>query len=163
MVGSATLRNGTIAACGFLVALASCSSSAPESVEEVVVDPAAFCQKLTVVAGPSAPLARLDLTDPDSVDAAMNDLRSLEATAPPLITADVVVVIAALDDLLTALELPDNRTAAEVVLERTEALTTAGLSAQALENFAAQTCLLDLDPIVRPTPTPVNTDDVAPA
>ena len=57
----------------------------------------------------------------------------------------------------------DNRTAAEVVLEQTEALTTAGLSAQALENFAAQTCLLDLDPIVRPTPTPVNTDDVAPA
>lgn len=147
------------------VFVAGCSSSASDEAEPAPVDedPQAFCLRLRNAAGPTGGLTRLELSDPASIDATIVELRALEASAPTTIGEELTIVVDALDDLLAALETPDNRSPAEVIAEQTEALDAAGSAAEALESYSVATCGFDLGPPVTPTPSPESDEDLRPA
>jgi len=144
------------------VIIGACSSSA-SAPDPAIDDSQAFCLQLRNVAGATGALARLDLSDPATIDAALLELRNLESEAPPSITDDLAIVTDALAELIEALETPDNRSPAEVVDEQSEMLEEAGVSAETLESYAISTCGFDLGPPEAPTPTPEVEDDLRPA
>jgi len=145
---------------GVVLLAAGCAESEP-----AVEDNTEFCTELRRAAGPSGALQRLDdLGDPDSVDAAVDELRGLVELAPSPVRDDVVTAITGFEDLITALEAPDNRSPAEVLAELEQPVNVAGEAAARLDAYARSQCGIVLNPTPTPTPEADTTEeDLRPA
>lgn len=143
----------------YLVAVG-CSDAGP-----IAEDASEFCAELRRVAGASGALGRLeDLSDPEAVHGAVAELRGLVDLAPPSVEEDVLVAVTGFEELVLALEAPDNRTAAEVLADLEEGLAEAGAAAGRLGSYARSECGIVLDPTPTPLPTPADgEEDLRPA
>lgn len=133
--------------------------------EPATEDATEFCSELRRTAGPAGALEQLeDLNDPDSVDGAVDQLRGLVDVAPPSVREDVEVAVTGFEELVVALEAPDNRTPAQVLADLEERLAEAGAAAGRLESYARSQCGIVLNPTPTPVPTPGGTEeDLRPA
>ncbi len=128
-------------------------------------DATEFCAELWRVAGPTGALGRLeDLSDPEAVDGAVAELRGLVGLAPPSVEDDVLLAVTGFEELVLALEAPDNRSTAQVLADLEERLDEAGAAAGRLGSYARSECGLVLDPTPTPAPTPADgEEDLRPA
>ncbi len=133
--------------------------------EPATEDATEFCAQLGRAAGPAGTLSQLDdLSDPDRVDQAVAELRALIDVAPPSVREDVQVAIGGFEELVVALEAPDNRTAAQVLADLEEQIAEAGAAAGRLGDYAQSECGIVLNPTPTPVPTPTGTEeDLRPA
>lgn len=154
----ATIAVGAVAMVWLMAPACSGGDDPPEP-----EDTQAFCSQLRSATAEASAVGQIDLTDPASIDAAIATLQQVSASAPQSVSGDVGVIVDAYTQLVEALELPDNRTPAEVIAEQSDGLADAGAAAARVDAYSRRECGIDLSPPPTPTPTPADADDLAPA
>jgi hypothetical protein len=128
-------------------ATVACSDDTPE-------DPTAFCDALRRSATSSGAVERLDLDDPDSLEAAQLELENLVDLAPGDLRDDVAVVADVYATIIEAVSTTAPAARGDVLRDLQPRLDEAAEPAQRLQRFGQQTCELTFDGPQQPTPTP---------